>query len=318
MKIAWLFPGQGSQKTGMGAHAVEVSPAAKDVFLAADDRLGFPLSQLCFNGPDADLALTANTQPAIVTTSCALLAALREAYPSLPTASYVAGHSLGEYSALVAAGALAFSDAVALVRLRGSAMQRAVPEGQGGMLAVIGADAAAVEDLCAAARQDDVLSPANYNCPGQIVIAGHQTAISRAQALAKERKLKAISLKVSAPFHCALMKPAATELAEALAQVSVQQLTIPVVANLDASPYTDASLVAPKLIGQVDGAVRWEQTLHFLAEQGVTHALEIGPGNVLAGLLKKTVPSISVLNVDGPDAIQKVPAFLELSPTRAV
>lgn len=317
MKIAWLFPGQGSQKTGMGAHAVEASPAAKDVFLAADDRLGFPLSQLCFNGPDADLALTANTQPAIVTTSCALLAALREAYPSLPAASYVAGHSLGEYSALVAAGALAFSDAVALVRLRGSAMQRAVPEGQGGMLAVIGADASAVEDLCAAARQDDVLSPANYNCPGQIVIAGHQTAIGRAQALAKERKLKAIALKVSAPFHCALMQPAAAELAEALASVSVQPLKIPVVANVDASPYTDASLVAPKLIGQVDGAVRWEQTLLFLAEQGVTHAVEIGPGNVLAGLLKKTVPSISVLNVDGPEAIQRVPAFLELSPTRA-
>jgi [acyl-carrier-protein] S-malonyltransferase len=315
MKIAWLFPGQGSQKTGMGALAVEAYPAAKDVFLAADERLGFPLSQLCFNGPDSDLALTANTQPAIVTTSCALLAALREAYPSLPPASYVAGHSLGEYSALVAAGALEFSDAVALVRLRGSAMQRAVPEGQGGMLAVIGADAAAVEDLCAAAREDDVLSPANYNCPGQIVIAGHQTAISRAQTLAKERKLKAIPLKVSAPFHCALMKPAATELAEALAQVSVQPLNIPVVANLDASPYTEANLVAPKLIGQVDGAVRWEQTLQFLAEQGVTHALELGPGNVLAGLLKKTVPSISVLNVDGPDAIQKVPAFLELSPT---
>ncbi len=318
MKIAWLFPGQGSQKVGMGFHAAEASHAAREVFRIADQCLGFPLSQLCFSGPEGELALTANTQPAIVTTSCALLAALRETYPTLPAPSFVAGHSLGEYSALVAAGALSLEDAVSLVRLRGGAMQRAVPEGQGGMLAVIGSDAASVDELCDAARERDVLSPANYNCPGQIVIAGHQTAVDRAQKLAKERKLKAIALKVSAPFHCALMKPAATELAEALTHVQVAPLRVPVVANVDASPYSDSSQVRAKLIAQVDGAVRWEQSLHFLEKNGVTHALEIGPGNVLAGLLKKTTPSIRILNVDGPDAFQKVPAFLELLPSRAV
>lgn len=315
MKIAWLFPGQGSQKVGMGAHAVEASPAAREVFRVADERLGFSLSRLCFNGPDAELALTANTQPAIVTTSCALLAALREAYPALPTPSFTAGHSLGEYSALVAAGALDFADAVALVRLRGSAMQRAVPEGQGGMLAVIGCDQASVESLCTDAAQGDVLSPANYNCPGQIVIAGHATAVERARVLAKERKLKAIPLKVSAPFHCALMKPAASELAGALETVQVRPLQFPVVANVDAVPYTDPSHVRGKLVAQVDGAVRWEQTLRVLADHGVTHALEIGSGTVLAGLAKKTVPAIQILNVDGPDTINKVRDFLELSPS---
>jgi [acyl-carrier-protein] S-malonyltransferase len=315
MKIAWLFPGQGSQKVGMGSHAVEASAAAREVFRAADERLGFSLSQLCFNGPDSDLALTANTQPAIVATSCAVLAALRETYPTLPRPSFVAGHSLGEYSALVASGALRFADAVGLVRLRGSAMQRAVPEGRGGMLAVIGCDEAAVDELCDAAREGDVLAPANYNCPGQIVVAGHATAVERAQKLAKERKLKAIALKVSAPFHCALMKPAAAELANALAQVQIQKLEIPVVSNVDAAPYVDSTLVRGKLIAQVDGAVRWEQSLRVLAENGVTHALEIGPGNVLAGLMKKTVPTIQILNVDGPDAINKVPGFLELSPS---
>lgn len=318
MKIAWLFPGQGSQKVGMGFHAAESSAAAREIFRTADERLGFPISELCFNGPDAELALTANTQPAIVTASCALLAALREAHPALPAPAFAAGHSLGEYSALVAAGALSFGDAVALVRLRGSAMQRAVPEGQGGMLAVIGGDAASVEELCAAAREDDVLAPANYNCPGQIVIAGHAVAVERAQRIAKDRKLKAIPLKVSAPFHCALMKPAADELARALEQVRVSALRVPVIANVDATPYSDPDLVQSKLIAQVDGAVRWEQTLHVLAASGVTHALEIGPGNVLAGLLKKTAPSIQLLNIDGPEAINKVPGFLSISPPRVL
>lgn len=296
----------------MGYQAAEASSAARAIFRAADERLGFALSELCFKGPEADLALTANTQPAIVTTSCALLAALRERFPELPLASYAAGHSLGEYSALVAAKAISFEDAVALVRLRGSAMQRAVPEGQGGMLAVVGCDSDTVEDLCAAARETDVLSPANYNCPGQIVIAGHAAAIERAQRLAKERKLKAIALKVSAPFHCALMKPAGLELAKALSEVAIANLEMPVVANVDAAPYSQAEQVRSRLIAQVDGAVRWEQTLRFLVDNGVTHALEIGQGNVLAGLAKKTVPELQLLNVDGPDAINKVPGFLNL------
>jgi [acyl-carrier-protein] S-malonyltransferase len=191
-------------------------------------------------------------------------------------------------------------------------MQRAVPEGQGGMLAVIGATEAAVEELCAEAREGEVLSPANFNSPGQIVVAGHQTAIDRAQKLAKERKMRAIPLKVSAPFHCGLMKPAAAELSQALADVRVSTLAFPVIANVDAMPYESVDQVLPKLVAQVDGAVRWEQTQLELERQGITHVLELGPGSVLAGLMKKTAPSIAVLSVDGPEALAKVPQFLGL------
>jgi [acyl-carrier-protein] S-malonyltransferase len=312
MKIAWLFPGQGAQKVGMGRALVEASAAARDVFDEADRGLGFSISTLCFEGPESELGLTMNTQPAILVTSCAVVAALREAYPDLPLPACAAGHSLGEYSALVAASALSASSAARVVRLRGAAMQRAVPEGQGGMLAVIGASEAAVEELCNQAREGDVLSPANFNSPGQIVIAGHATAIERAQRLAKEQKVRAIPLKVSAPFHCGLMKPAALELSTALSDVPVSPLTFPVIANVDAKPYESVDRVVPKLVAQVDGAVRWEQTQLELERLGITHALELGPGTVLAGLIKKTVPSISVLSVDGPDALAKVPQFLGL------
>lgn len=296
----------------MGQRLAETFTAARDVYEVVDDRLGFALSKLCFEGPETDLQLTANTQPAIVATSCATLAALRQAVPHLPQPQCVAGHSLGEYSALAAAGVLRIADAVALVRLRGAAMQRAVPAGQGAMLAVIGADTDTVEQLCESARQDQVLSAANFNSPGQIVIAGHSEAIARAQSLAKERKLKAIALKVSAPFHCALMRPAAVELARALADVRFSNFAFPVIANVDAQPYSDPAQVADKLVAQVDGAVRWDQSLLQMAALGVTHALEIGPGGVLAGLTKKTAPSIAVLSIDGPEAIAKVPSFLAL------
>jgi [acyl-carrier-protein] S-malonyltransferase len=312
MKIAWLFPGQGAQKVGMGHALAEASAAARSVFEEADRSLGFSLSKLCFEGPEADLGLTANTQPAILVTSCALVAALRESHPDLPVPTCAAGHSLGEYSALVAAGVFSTATAARVVRLRGGAMQRAVPEGQGGMLALIGATEAAVEQLCAAAREGDVLSPANFNSPGQIVVAGHQTAIERAQKLAKEQKMRAIPLKVSAPFHCALMKPAAVELAVALGDVPVSPLNFPVIANVDALAYESVEQVVPKLVAQVDGAVRWEQTQLELQRLGITHVLELGPGSVLAGLMKKTVPSIAVLSVDGPDALAKVPQFLGL------
>lgn len=297
---------------GMGRALVETSGAARSVFEEADRSLGFSLSTLCFEGPEAELGLTANTQPAILVTSCAVVAALREAYPELAPPAYAAGHSLGEYSALVAAGAFSAATAARVVRLRGAAMQRAVPEGLGGMLAVIGAAPEAVEELCASVREGDVLAPANFNSPGQIVIAGHQTAIERAQKLAKEQKMRAIPLKVSAPFHCTLMKPAAAELAVALGDVRVSPLAFPVIANVDAQPYTTAEQVVPKLVAQVDGAVHWEQTQHELQRLGVTHALELGPGNVLAGLMKKTEPSIAVLSVDGPEALAKVPEFLGL------
>lgn len=312
MKIAWLFPGQGAQKVGMGRALVETSRAARSVFEEADRSVGFSLSTLCIEGPEAELGLTANTQPAILVTSCAVVAALREAYPDLAPPAYAAGHSLGEYSALVAAGALSAATAVRVVRLRGAAMQRAVPEGLGGMLAVLGASPAAVEALCAAAREGDVLAPANFNSPGQIVVAGHQTAIERAQKLAKEQKMRSIPLKVSAPFHCSLMQPAASELAIALGDVRVSPLAFPVIANVDALPYVAVEEVVPKLVAQVDGAVRWEQTQRELERLGVTHALELGPGSVLAGLMKKTVPSVAVLSVDGPEALAKVPEFLGL------
>ncbi|MCH2110633.1 MAG: ACP S-malonyltransferase, partial [Polyangiaceae bacterium] len=211
MSYAWLFPGQGAQVVGMGKELVEQSSAAKEVFQRADDALGFSISKICFEGPDTDLLLTKNTQPAIVTASVAALEAMKEFWPELPKPAFVAGHSLGEYSALVAAGALSLEDAVRLVHIRGSAMQEAVPAGEGGMAAIMGGDEESVKKLCAEAAQGESLSPANFNAPGQIVIAGAKTAVDRAAGLAKSHSLKAIPLKVSAPFHCSLMAPAAAK-----------------------------------------------------------------------------------------------------------
>lgn len=294
----------------MGKDVFEASAAARRVFESADARLGFSVSRLCFDGPDADLVLTKNTQPAIVTTSCALLAALQEALPELPSPQAAAGHSLGEYSALVASGAMSSADAAQLVRLRGEAMQQAVPPGVGTMVAIMGGDGAAVEQLCVDARQGEVLSPANFNCPGQIVIAGHAAAGQRAVELAKERRLKAIPLKVSAPFHCALMAPAAERLRSALSDSEFGPLSFPVVSNVEATPNSDSSRVAELLVRQVDGAVRWQQTIEWLEAQAFTHALEIGPGQVLSGLVKKTSKSIAVHSVRDLDTLRRVPEFL--------
>jgi len=310
MKVAWLFPGQGTQTVGMGKALAESSAAAREVFQRADAALDGPLSKLCFEGPDAELTLTANTQPAILTTSMATLAAIREAIPDLPLPAFAAGHSLGEYSALVAAGALQFGDAVRLVRLRGQSMQAAVPEGQGAMAAIIGGDEAAVRALCDAARDGDVVAPANFNAPGQIVIAGHAAAVRRASELAGTRKLKAIPLNVSAPFHSALMAPAARAVEQALRGVTVHPLAFPVVANVNAQPNSRAENVADLLVRQIDGAVLWEQTVSFLAAQGVTHALEIGPGKVLAGLVRKIDKRIAVHGVADADGILKIREFL--------
>lgn len=295
----------------MGHALYSASPAARSVFERADDALGCRISRLCFEGPEAELTLTANAQPAILTTSMAALAALREAFPDLEPPVCAAGHSLGEYSALVAAGALAFEDAVQLVRLRGRAMQEAVPAGEGAMAAVMGGDPHAVDTLCQDARAaGEVLTPANFNAPGQVVIAGSRTAVERAAQLAGDRKLKLIPLKVSAPFHCSLMAPAARAVEKALKEVPVAELAFDVVSNVDAKPNREASKVADRLVRQIDGAVLWEPSVHTIVAQGVTHALEIGPGRVLAGLVRKIDKNLPVQSVGEPEHLAEVRKFL--------
>jgi [acyl-carrier-protein] S-malonyltransferase len=294
----------------MGKQLYASSPAAREVWERADAALGFSLKNLCFEGPEAELTLTKHAQPAIVTTSIAALAAIREALPTLSLPACGAGHSLGEYSALVASGALGFEDAVKLVYLRGQAMQEAVPQGLGGMAAIMGGDSAAVEALCKDAAEGEVVSPANFNAPGQIVISGHKTAVARAATLAGERKLKAVVLNVSAPFHCSLMAPAAARMKTALAAVTPGPLAFPILPNVEAKPNTDAARVAELLVRQVDSPVQWEQTLLAMADSGVTHALEIGPGKVLAGLAKRIDKRVSVLSVGDPESIAKVAEFL--------
>ncbi|HKQ71551.1 MAG TPA: ACP S-malonyltransferase [Polyangiaceae bacterium] len=311
MRVAWCFPGQGSQFVGMGKELALAFPEARDAFERADAALGESISVLCFDGPEADLTLTRNTQPAIVTTSVAALAALRAALPSLPLAASAAGHSLGEYSALVAAGALTLEDAVRVVRLRGEAMQEAVPAGTGAMAAVMGLDAEKLAQVCAEARENEVVNPANFNAPGQIVIAGHAGAVQRASKLAALRQGKVIPLKVSAPFHCSLMAPAASKLSTRLGEVTVGKLAFPVIANVDARPNSDSGRVKELLVRQVDHPVRWEETVRAMASDGVTHILEIGPGKVLAGLVRRIAKEIEVVPVGTPAGIEAAAKLLQ-------
>ncbi len=296
MTLALLFPGQGSQSVGMGRALCEASPAARTVFDEADRVLGFSLSRLCFEGPEDELRLTANTQPAILTHSIAALADLRARFPErLEGAVFAAGHSLGEYSAGVAAGALSFADAVALVRARGTFMQEAVPPGVGAMAAIVGLAPEAVEAACREAAQDETVAPANYNSPEQTVIAGHAGAVARASegCLARGAK-RAIALPVSAPFHCGLMSPARERLRPLLEATAFTDAALPVLTNVDAAPATDGSALRDALVRQVDSPVRWVETVHRLAREGVDRALEIGPGNVLAGLVRRIEKSIKV------------------------
>jgi [acyl-carrier-protein] S-malonyltransferase len=290
---AFLFPGQGSQKVGMDAGL------SRRRFEEADDALGFKLSTIISEGPDAELVRTQHTQPAILTVSIAYADMLKERGVE---AEVAAGHSLGEYSALVYAGALEFADAVRLVHLRGKYMQEAVPEGVGAMAAIIGLDASTVADTCGEASPDesDACQPANFNGAGQVVVAGHKGAVERAMALAKQKGAKLVkALPVSAPFHSALMKPAAEKLRSELERVKVAPLRIPVVANVTAEPNQDAARVKGLLFQQVTGSVRWEESVQKLAAMGVDEAFEVGPGTVLAGLIKRIAPSIKMGALNG-------------------
>ncbi len=310
MSIAWLFPGQGSQSVGMAKDVLAASVHAREVFDRVDLALGERLSGLILDGPEEALTLTANAQPALVATSIAILAAIRERLPDLPQPAFVAGHSLGEYSALVAAGALTLEDAARLVRARGQAMQDAVPAGAGAMAAVMSIDERALDALCRECAGDEIVSPANFNAPGQIVIAGHAGAVARVCDRVAAAKGKAIPLKVSAPFHCALMAPAAHAVERELDRIHVAPPRFPVVANFSARPNTDPLRVKHLLVRQVDGAVRWEQAVRFMHEAGVTAALEIGPGKVLAGLCKRIAKEMKVLSVSDIGAVDRVASFL--------
>ncbi len=310
MATAWLFPGQGSQAVGMGKALYDHSAKAREIFQRADDSLGWSLSKLCFEGPSSELLRTAVAQPAILTTSIAALAALREAYPDLQAPRFVAGHSLGEYSALVAAGTIQFEDAVRLVHLRGKAMQEAVPLGVGAMAAVIGGTVDQFMALCDQASEDQVVACANFNAPGQVVIGGHAAAVDRARRMAAEAGLKVIPLKVSAPFHCSLMAPAAQAVREALTSILLADARVPVIANVEAQPHSEAKRLAELLVKQVDAPVLWEQSIRHMAEAGVVKALEIGPGTVLAGLVQRTDKRILVHGVNSPEGIENAREFL--------
>ncbi|GAB4165470.1 MAG: ACP S-malonyltransferase [Geothermobacteraceae bacterium] len=294
--LAFLFPGQGSQAAGMGRDLFEQFDVARRTFEEANDALNFDLATLCFNGPEDDLKLTENTQPAILTHSVAALRVLQQ--ETGLEADLVAGHSLGEYSALVAAGALAFSDAVKTVRARGQFMQQAVPVGEGAMAAILGLDPETLRLVCEEASQGRVVAPANFNSAGQVVIAGHADAVGRAVDLAKEKGAKrALPLPVSAPFHCRLMQPAADRLAEVLADVEIGELRVPVVTNVEARPNKDATRVRELLVTQVCAPVRWEESMNYMVEQGVSRFIEIGPGKVLVGLIKRLARGATLQNL---------------------
>lgn len=296
-KTAFIFPGQGSQYPGMGKELADAFPVVRHLFEEADDALGFKLSELCFAGSEADLRLTANTQPAILTASIAVLKVAQQ--EAGLKADYVAGHSLGEYSALVCSEALSFTDAVKTVRARGTFMQEAVPVGTGTMAAMLGVERDVLEEICRDAAEGDVVSPANFNSPGQIVIAGSVAAVTRAIEIAKSRGFrKAMLLPVSAPFHCALMKPAADRLAAVLDLINVNDMVYPVVSNVEATANSDKGRVRDLLVSQVCAPVLWEQSVIAMATLGVTRFIEIGPGKVLSGLVKRITKEVTTANVE--------------------
>ena len=295
-KVAFVFPGQASQYPGMGKELAERYPAAKSVFDEADRAVGFSISKLCFEGTEEDLKLTANTQPAILTCSVAVYRVLAERGL---TPDFVAGHSLGEYSALVAAGALKFSDAVQLVRKRGTYMQDAVPAGVGAMAAIMGLSPAVVADVCKRAAQGEVCAPANLNSPDQTVISGHASAVKRAVELASQAGAKrAVILAVSAPFHSELMMPMQQKLEKELRSTEFSSLRVPLVTNVDADTIESGDEGREALIRQVSLPVRWEASVRLMIDEGVNTFVEVGPGRVLTGLLRQIERSVSALNVE--------------------
>jgi [acyl-carrier-protein] S-malonyltransferase len=305
-KIAFLFPGQGSQFAGMGKALAEKCPAAARVFEEADDALGFSISKLCFEGPEDALKLTENTQPALLTVSAAAFAVLRE-QGTLP--DYVAGHSLGEYSALVAAGSLAFPDAVRLVRNRGRYMQEAVPPGVGAMAAILRLPEGKLDAILAEAAQGVVVSAANLNSPDQIVIAGHAAAVQRAMDLARAAGARrAVMLPVSAPFHCALMKPAQERLKTDLDNTTFLDLAMPLVNNWQAREVRTGAEARTGLYEQVPNPVRWTESIRYLASQGVTRFIEVGAGSVLTALLRSIDPKLEGAKFGEPSDLEKLPA----------
>ena len=308
--IAFIFPGQGAQKVGMGKALADAFPLCRQTFDEADAALGEALSRTIFEGPDDRLTLTENTQPAILSVSTA---ACRLLESRGITPAFVAGHSLGEYSANVAAGTFAFADALRLVRRRGRYMQEAVPVGEGAMAAIIGLETEQVAQACAEAAQGQVVSPANLNGAGQVVIAGTKDAVARASEAAKAMGAKrAIPLPVSAPFHCALMQPAQDRLAPELRAVAAHDPRVPIVANVDAQPKRDRAAAIEALVQQIASPVRWESVVQRLASEGVTTYVEVGPGNALSGMVKRIHREATVLNIEKPDDLAAIESKLHV------
>ncbi len=303
--IGFIFPGQGSQFVGMGKDLADNFPVARETFQEADDALGFKISSICFEGPEKELTLTENTQPAILTVSIALLKVLSAETGMQP--ELLAGHSLGEYSSLVAAGALNFADAVRTVRLRGRFMQEAVPSGEGAMAAVLGLGAQEVEEICLQAAQGRVVSPANFNSPWQVVISGHADAVERAVEIALERDAKkAVMLAVSAPFHCSLMKPAADRLEEALRNVPVFDIAVPIISNAEAELYPSKDEIKRLLVKQVDHPVKWEESMKVVVQRKIKTVIEIGPGKVLTGLMRRITKEVKTANLQGVEDLKNL------------
>ena len=303
---AFVFPGQGAQTIGMGQALAANYPVAKAVFDEVDDALGQDLSGLIWEGDFGTLTLTANAQPALMATSLAALRALQAEGMALDTASFIAGHSLGEYSALAAAGAISIADTARLLRTRGTAMQEAVPVGVGAMAAILGMDFAAVTALAEAASKGDVCQVANDNDPGQVVVSGHRAAVERALDLAKEAGAKrAVLLPVSAPFHCALMQPAAKRMALALAEVDIAAPALPLVSNVLASAVSDPAMIRSLLVEQVTGVVRWRESVVYLASEGVTEIWEIGAGKALSGMIRRIDRELTCQAIGSPENVAK-------------